>query len=84
MRHDEYIILNLNDGINYAITQNSDEYTLAKVNDNGTLNSNMTSVFTDTLNGSTPTGILFNLVPYILLLFGSILGILWIKKFAKI
>ena len=84
LRHDEYIILNLNDGINYAITQNSDEYTLAKVNDNGTLNSNMTSVFTDTLNGSTPTGILFNLVPYILLLFGSILGILWIKKFAKI
>ena len=72
-------------GINdYTITQNNDGYTLVKTNDTGTLDDNITASFTDTLNGTTPTGIFLDLLPFIILIIFGVLGIFLIKGFKYI
>ena len=68
----------------YTFSQSNDGYTLTKINDSETLSGDTTATFTDTLESTTPTGIFLKFIPYILLLFGSTFGIVWIKKFNKI
>ena len=70
--------------MNYTITQNSDGYILAKNNDTGTLDSDKTASFINTLNGTTPTGRFLNLIPYIIMLIIGTIGLLWIKSFKRI
>ena len=84
LKHNESISTYLPVGNTYTITQNSDGYTLSKSNYTGTLTTDTISTFTDTLEGTTPTGIFIDLIPYILLITFGILGIFLIRKFKYI
>ena len=84
LKHGENIVIVLPCDVTYTITQDSDGYTLNKINDTGTLNDNATSEFIDILNGTTPTGIFIDLIPYIIMLLAGIGSIIWIKKFKYI
>ena len=44
----------------------------------------ITASFTDTLNGTTPTGIFLDLLPFIILIIFGVLGIFLIKGFKYI
>ena len=84
LKHGEFISIYFPYDVNYTITQNSDGYTLAKTNDSGTLNDDITSTFTDTLEGTTPTGIFLDLIPFIILIIFGTFGIFLIRKFKYI
>ena len=85
LKHGENISTYLPYGNTYSITQDSDGYTLSSSYASGTLNNDaITSSFTDTLNGTPPTGIFQDLTPFIILIIFTILGIFLIKKFKYI
>lgn len=81
LKHNQNISVYLPEGNTYTITQSTDGYTVTKTNDTGTLNSDKTATFIDTLNGTTPSGIFIDLIPFILLIIFGILGMFLIKKF---
>ena len=84
LKHGDNISTYFPYGVNYTITQDSDGYTLSSSYASGTLNSNKTATFTDTLNGTTPTGIFQDLTPFILLITFGVFGIFLIRKFRYI
>ena len=86
LKHGQNMVLNLNSGVEYTITQVNDEegYTLSKTNDSGILNDNIVSSFINTLEGTTPTGIFLDIIPFIIMIISGIGIIVWIKKFKYI
>ena len=84
LKHGESITVYLPIDNDYTITQVSDGYTLAKTNDTGTLDSDKTASFINTLNGTTPTGVFLNIIPYIIMLIIGTVGLLWIRSFKRI
>ena len=84
LKHNENISISLPPRYRYVISQHSDGYTLSKTNDRGMLLSSVNSHFTDTLEGTTPTGIFLDLLPYIMLLVFGGFGIFLIRKFKYI
>ena len=84
LKHNENISVYLPGGNYYIITQNSDGYTLTKSNDSGKLTVDRTATFKDTLEGTTPTSVFLDLIPYVLMIIFGISGLLWIKSFKRI
>ena len=84
LKHGENLTIELPKNCTYTITQNSDGYTLAKTNDSGTLSSDISSSFVDTLAGTTPTGIFIDLIPHVLMIIFGVSTIIGIIKFKKI
>ena len=80
LKHNESIYIYLPYGASYTITQDSDGYTLSKSNDTGILSSDKTANFIDTLNGTTPSGIFLDLIPFIILIIIGVFGIVLIKR----
>ncbi|MBQ6477088.1 MAG: InlB B-repeat-containing protein [Bacilli bacterium] len=84
LHHGQYIDIYFPTGSTYTITQDSDGYSLEKTNDSGTLNSDTTATFTDTLSEVAPTGLFFDILPYIILLVSSMGSIFLVSKFRNI
>ena len=62
------MFINLFGGYEYEIIQEPTNYTLVKTGDTGILLSEQTTEFINTLDDTTPTGIFFDLIPYILII----------------
>ena len=84
LKHNETIGIYLLYNSKYSINQENDGYTLSKTNYSGWLKNNTTSTFTDVLTGTTPTGILLDLIPFIILITFSIVGIFLTKRYKYI
>ena len=84
LKHNETIGIYLLYNSKYSINQENDGYTLSKTNYSGWLKNDTTSTFTDVLTGTTPTGILLDLIPFIILITFSIVGIFLIRKYKYI
>ena len=85
LKHEEDICIYMPKGTVYAIDQDSEGYTLSKSNEAGTLGiDDSDASFIDTLENIAPTGILFNLIPFIILIICGIFGIFLIRKFKYI
>ena len=84
LKHNDIINVYLPGGSNYVITQNPDGYILTKANDTGVLDNDIIVAFSDKLEGTTPTGIFLDLVPFIILIIFGVLGIFLIKRYKYI
>ncbi|MBQ6477080.1 MAG: InlB B-repeat-containing protein [Bacilli bacterium] len=85
LHHNQYIDIYFPTGYTYTITQDNGSYTLTKTNDSGTFSgTDITSTFTDTLSSTTPTGLLFDIFPYILLLLSSVGSMVVVNRFRDI
>ena len=78
LKHADSITTYLPYGVSYTITQDSDGYTLSRTNYTGILGTDITSTFTDTLNGTVPTGIESNNFFIYLTLFFTAVTIIFI------
>ena len=70
LKHNEELILYfpMTEEHTYTVTQEETNYTLEKTNDTGNTSMDNDVIFTNTLDGTTPTGIILNLIPYILII----------------